>query len=129
MSQKQSELVVNLNNTIRLCGRTLKFDLSKKLGSGGKVDIYGKHGLGKVTVGVGSFTHPEEILETILHELFEGIMVHDEVAYDSSRRKRIFVFDHDYLDTFCAKLIDALVSCGAYTLPDEFTQIQGGGKG
>ena len=59
----------------------------------------------------------QTILRMILHEVIEGIALLDGVTYRDSDSRAVFLFDHKYLEEqFCAKLLDALVSCGMVNL-------------
>lgn len=103
-----------IQKKVRICSREwiLESDPRRKNG-GAEFNTYGKDGLGHIKIGTFR-QNKRYILEVIMHEVIESILSYDEKRWKESKDngKILFSFDHNYLEGFCPKLIDALVSCG-----------------
>lgn len=99
--------------TIRICSREWTLRANKKKSGGAIFNTYGKSGAGNIIVGTKGQCR-RHIIESLTHEIMEGILTHDYYRWkDTHNNGRIlFCFDHDYLDGFAEKLVDAFVSCG-----------------
>lgn len=69
-------------------------------------------GVGYIRIGVKKATR-RAILEVLVHEIIEGILADDGIRWKESNEKMLFAFDHNYLENFGPKVVEALVSCGA----------------
>jgi hypothetical protein len=80
----------------------------------------GKSG-GYIVVGTqcGDLNH---IFEVLFHEIVEATLAVDNRRWKdegNNANPLMFVFDHAYLDEFCAKVIDSLVSSGCMELGEK----------
>ncbi len=53
-----------------------------------------------------------DILESILHEIVEGIITLDGRRWCEDKGHVLFAFDHDYLGELDGKILDAMISIG-----------------
>ena len=99
--------------TIRICSREWTLRANKKERGGACLNTYGISGAGNITIGTKGQCR-RSIIEGLAHEVTEGILTHDNQRWkeSSGNEKILFCFDHDYLDRFSEKLVDAFVSCG-----------------
>lgn len=96
----------------------IKFD---KDSNGGHFDTTGSDGNGLIEVGVENNRTKESILETLTHELVEAILATDNKRWSHftsthSSRSHLFIFDHDYIDSFTRQLLTGLETSGAITI-------------
>ena len=72
-----------------------------------------KNGAGCIVIGTKGQCRRAAI-EMLTHEVMEGILTHDNRRWKEGREneKTLFCFNHNYLDGFAEKLVDAFVSCG-----------------
>lgn len=99
--------------TIRICSREWTLRADKKERGGASFNTYGKSGAGNIVIGTKGQCRRHTI-EALTHEVMEGILTHDYRRWKATpdNERILFCFDHDYLDGFAEKLVDALVSCG-----------------
>ena len=125
MSQfrKRSNDTLHIADAIRICGRSFALISDRQQpDGGGSFHLCERGGRGAMRIHTGPMKDPGEIWCTLIHETIEAITTEDKKRYEprSEDDKRLFVFDHDYLDTMCYKLVDALASCGAIKIPKRF---------
>ncbi|MBE3137680.1 MAG: hypothetical protein IMZ43_09885 [Thermoplasmata archaeon] len=99
--------------TIRICSREWTLRADKRERGGARLQTFGLNGAGNITIGTRGQCR-RSIIEGLAHEVVEGILTHDGQRWKegSGNEKILFCFDHNYLDKFSEKLIDAFVSCG-----------------
>ena len=99
--------------TIRICSREWTLRADKKTKGGARFSAYGQSGSGYIVIGTKGQGR-RSIIEVLTHEVIEGILTQDHRRWkeSSGNEKMLFCFDHNYLDGFAEKVVDALVSCG-----------------
>ena len=99
--------------TIRICSREWTLRANRGGLVGGRLTTYGRSGAGEIVIGTKGQCR-RYIIEVLAHEAMEGILIHDNRRWKegSGNERILFCFDHNYLDKFAEKLVDAFVSCG-----------------
>ena len=105
--------------TVNICGRKYKLKFSEP--TGGCFYCNGKNGGGGGEIYVGKYTDISRFTEILLHEIIEAILVEDNKRYMKtgtmeSNENRLFIFDHEYLDSFIPKIIDGMISSGFFKI-------------
>lgn len=98
--------------TIRICSREWTLRANKDKG-GASFVTYGSSGAGHIIVGTKGQCR-RHIIESLTHEIIEGILTQDYRRWKETmdNGRILFCFDHNYLDGFAEKIVDAFVSCG-----------------
>lgn len=119
---------------VKICSReyALRF---RKGNSGACFYSNGPDTNGNGVIEIGDYKDLEFVCGIIIHELVEAILYEDGRRYcppvvEGDHSRYLFCFDHDYLDGFQNKVLDALLTSGFFRLVDRRPKVakKKGGK-
>ena len=115
------------NNTdyrgeVTIAGRPYELFLDKKT-NGGEFYCWGKKRHGKGQIYVENAKDLRTVVEILLHEVMEATLVEENKRYsvasvDQGNANRVFIFTHEYYETFCPKVLNSLLESGFVQLVD-----------
>lgn len=107
---------------MEICGHDYKLTFDKKL-SGGEFYCNGKKSTGRGEIYVGDYKDLRGCVEILLHEVIESILCEEDKRFfcsglEDNNSNRLFIFNHDYFDTLCPKILGSMLSSGMIKLVD-----------
>ena len=93
--------------------------------SGGMFWTRGKScdGIGDIYIGVKEFNNLKNRAGKVFHEVAEAMLCDDNKrlsrpAPSHEEPDYMFVFDHDYLNEFCDKMVESLITTGYFRITE-----------
>jgi hypothetical protein len=111
---------------MKICGRDYKLTLVKGH-KGAEFYCNGKETTCRGEIIIGDYQDLRGICEILIHEALEAILCEDckryyQTSHEACNERYLFMFDHDYLDGLCPKLLDALLTSDLFKLTDNRKQ-------
>lgn len=104
---------------MKICSREYEIRTNKSVG-GARFYSWGKNSKGTGLIEIGNYDK-RTCAELLMHEITEAILVEDGKRFIETDREKcneryLFMFTHDYLDTFGPKLLEAITTSGFFEL-------------